>query len=144
MAFLAMAVIAVLGYRQIDLSLKVLGVLVACEFLIVLLFDIMVLVKGGAGASGQALSGSSFTWDAFTTGEPAIGLLFAAASFVGFEATTIYSEEAKEPKRTVPRATYIAVLTIGVFFLITSWLMVNAYGDDATLQAVPGQRRPRR
>lgn len=135
MAFLAMAVIAVLGYRQIDLSLKVLGVLVACEFLIVLLFDIMVLVKGGAGASGQALSGSSFTWDAFTTGEPAIGLLFAAASFVGFEATTIYSEEAKEPKRTVPRATYIAVLTIGVFFLITSWLMVNAYGDDATLQA---------
>ena len=53
----------------------------------------------------------------------------------GFEATTIYSEEAKEPKRTVPRATYIAVLTIGVFFLITSWLMVNAYGDDATWQA---------
>ena len=71
---------------------------------------------------------SSFSWDTFKSGSPAIGLLFAAASFVGFEATTIYSEEAKRPERTIPRATYAAVLTIGVFFLITSWLMVNAYG----------------
>ena len=71
--------------------------------------------------------------DSLTFGAPALGLLFAAASFVGFEATTIYSEEAKEPSRTVPRATYIAVLTIGLFFMVTSWLMVNSYGDDATL-----------
>lgn len=91
MAYVAMAIIAVLGYRQIDLSLWVLGFLVSVEFLIVIAFDVMVLVKGGAWASGQALNASPFTWDAFTTGVPAIGLLFAAASFVGFEATTIYS-----------------------------------------------------
>jgi amino acid transporter len=132
MAFLGLAVVAVLGYRQVDLSLKVLAVLVAGEFLIVLLFDLLVLVKGGAGGGG-ALTASSFTWASLTSGAPAIGLLFAAASFVGFEATTIYSEEAREPQRTVPRATYIAVLTIGLFFMVTSWLMVNAYGDDATL-----------
>lgn len=135
LSFIAMAAVAVLGYRQIDLSLKVLGVLVAGEFLIVLLFDVMVLVKGGAGATGQALSMSSYTWAAFTSGAPGIGLLFAAASFVGFEAATIYSEEAREPHRTVPRATYIAVLAIGLFFMVTSWLMVNAYGDDAGLVA---------
>ena len=134
MALAAWAIISVLGYRQIDLSLKVLGILVACEFVIVLIFDLMVLIKGGAGATGQSLSMSSFSWDTFKSGSPAIGLLFAAASFVGFEATTIYSEEAKRPERTIPRATYAAVLTIGVFFLITSWLMVNAYGDNATLQ----------
>lgn len=138
MAYIAMAIIAVLGYRQIDLSLKILGILVACEFLIVILFDLMVLFKGGAGATGQSLSVSSFSWDAFNTGAPAIGLLFAAASFVGFEATTIYSEEAKEPERTIPRSTYVAVLTIGIFFMITSWLMVNAFGDDAGLQAFLG------
>lgn len=134
MALIAWAIIALLGYRQIDLSLKVLGILVACEFLIVLLFDLMVLFKGGSGATGQGLSMSSFTLSEFKQGSPGIGLLFAAASFVGFEATTIYSEEAKTPQRTIPRATYAAVLTIGVFFLITSWLMVNAYGDNSTLQ----------
>ena len=38
------AVIAVLGYRQVDLSLKVLGVLVAAEFLIVLLLDLAIVI----------------------------------------------------------------------------------------------------
>ncbi|MFZ2501194.1 MAG: APC family permease [Nocardioides sp.] len=133
MALFAWALIAVLGYRQIDLSLKVLGVLVACEFLIVAAFDLMVLFKGGAGGTA-GLSMSPFSLDSFFTGSPAQGLLFAAASFIGFEATTIYSEEAREPARTIPRATYLAVLTIGIFFMITCWLMVNAYGDNATLQ----------
>ncbi|HQR26088.1 MAG TPA: APC family permease [Nocardioides sp.] len=136
LAFIALAIIAVLGYRQIDLSLRVLGILVACEFAIVALFDLMVLVKGGGlgGPNGeQTLSFSAFSWSEFWSGSPAIGLLFAAASFVGFEATTIYSEEAKTPERTVPRATYLAVLTIGIFFMITSWLMVNAYSDNPTL-----------
>ena len=34
-AFVAMAIIAVLGYRQVDLSVKVLSILVSLEFLIV-------------------------------------------------------------------------------------------------------------
>lgn len=42
-----------------------------------------------------------------------IALLFCFASFVGFEATAIYSEEAKDPKRTVPSATFQAVIVIG-------------------------------
>lgn len=134
MALGAWALIAVLGYRQIDLSLKVLGVLVACEFLMVAAFDVMVLIKGGSGGTG-GLSLSPFSLHSFAVGSPALGLLFAAASFIGFEATTIYSEEAKQPERTIPRATYLAVLTIGIFFMLTSWLMVNAYGDNSTLQA---------
>jgi amino acid transporter len=138
LAFAAMAVIAVLGYRQVDLSLKILAVLVAGEFLIVMLFDLLVLVKGGGGGDA-GLNVDSFTWDSFSSGTPAIGLLFAAASFVGFEATTIYSEEARDPKRTVPRATYIAVLTIGIFFMVTSWLMVNAYGGDDLVAFIGGE-----
>ncbi len=137
MSLVGWALVAILGYRQVDLSLKVLAVLVACEFLIVILFDIMVIAKGGSlgggAAAGTALGASSFTWSAFKSGAPAIGLLFCAASFVGFEATTIYSEEAKDPERTVPKATYIAVLTIGIFFMITSWLMVEAFGNNAGL-----------
>lgn len=133
MAYIGWATIAFFGYRQIDLSLKVLGLLVALEFLIVLIFDVMVLARGGAAATGASLNVDSFSLEWITSGAPALGLLFAAASFVGFEATTIYSEEAKEPRKTVPRATYIAVLTIGLFFMFTSWLMVNAYGDNATM-----------
>jgi amino acid transporter len=123
----ALALIAVCGYRQVDLSVKVLSVLVSLEFLIVLILDIAIIVKGGAGGGGP-ITATPFTWSAFTSGSVAIALLFNFASFIGFEATTIYSEEAKNPSRTVPRATYLAVLTIGIFYCITTWLMVEAQG----------------
>lgn len=47
-SFLAIALVAVLGYRQVDLSAKVLVVLVALEYLIVLLVDFGILGQGGA------------------------------------------------------------------------------------------------
>jgi amino acid transporter len=66
--------------------------------------------------------------------------LFCFAAFIGFEATTIYSEEAKNPSVTVPRATYFSVILIGAFYILTSWLMVMGVGIDnlmPTLQGLP-------
>ena len=39
-------------------------------------------------------------------------MLFCLGSFIGFEATTIYAEEARDPDQTIPRATYLSVLMI--------------------------------
>ena len=137
---LALAVIAFLGYRQVDLSVKVLAVLVSLEFLIVVALDLAILIKGGSGG-GTSINLTPFSWSSFTTGSLAIGLLFNFASFIGFEATTIYGEEARDPRRTVPRATYLAVIAIGVFYTITTWLMVNGQGA-AGLQAAIGGLKP--
>ncbi len=140
-ALIGLAIIAVLGYRQVDLSVKVLSVLVACEFLVVIIVDIAVGVKGGHGGT-TGLSLDSFSWGSLTSGSLAIALLFNSASFIGFEATTIYSEEAKDPKRTVPRATYLAVSVIGIFYTITTWLMVNAQGSDQLVKHLGGLSDP--
>jgi len=134
---IAGVIIGFLGYRQVDLSVKVLGVLVAAEFLIVVVLDLAVIIKGGQGG-GAGLSMSSFSMDSLMSGSLAIALLFNSASFIGFEATTIYSEEARDPKRTVPRATYAAVLTIGLFYTVTTWLMVNAQGADGLVDHIGG------
>jgi amino acid transporter len=61
---------------------------------------------------------------------------------MGFEATTIYSEEAKDPQRTVPRATYLSVLLIGVFYTISTWCMVLATGADNLLPTLQGLQDP--
>jgi amino acid transporter len=66
--------------------------------------------------------------------------MFAIGSFVGFEATAIYGEEARDPRRTVPVATYVAVATIGVLYAVASWAVVLAFGSDevqAAAQADP-------
>lgn len=124
--FIGIALVGVLGYRRVDLSARILTVLVILEYLVVLVLDLAILFTGG----DSGLSAAPFTPSAIMSGSPAIGLLFCFAAFIGFEATTIYSEEAKEPHRTVPRATYISVLLIGVFYMFTSWLMVSGAGVD--------------
>src|SRR5215469_8519875 len=54
-ALLAVVSVAVLGYRQVDLSAKILGVLVVGEYLAVLILDAAILRRGGAnGKIGRA------------------------------------------------------------------------------------------
>lgn len=136
--YVGIAIVAVLGYRRVDLSAKVLTVLVVLEYLVVLVIDAAILLKGG----DSGLSAAPFTPSAFMSGAPAIGILFCFAAFIGFEATTIYSEEAREPHRTVPRATYISVVIIGLFYMLTSWLMVIGAGVDKLVPELQGLQDP--
>jgi amino acid transporter len=131
-SYIAIALVAILGYRQVDLSAKVLMALVLAEFAIVLALDAAILFTGG----DSGLNLQPFAWSQITSGTPSIGILFCFAAFIGFEATTIYSEEAKNPVVTVPRATYISVLLIGVFYILTSWLMVMGVGVDKLMPAL--------
>jgi amino acid transporter len=137
-ALLGMALVGIFGYLKIDLSAIVLAVLVCIEYVIVLILDFAIISAGGD--SGNTMV--SFTSDAFFQGSPVIGLLLCFAAFMGFEATTIYSEEAKEPGRTVPRATYLSVLIIGVFYAVTTWCMVNGEGADKVLPTLQGLQDP--
>ncbi|MFC9436392.1 APC family permease [Nocardia sp. NPDC057030] len=125
-AFALMAVVAVLGYRNIELGAKVLGALLVVEIGIIVALSAAVLIRGGA----HGIDAVSFTPAAFFDGSPGVALMFAIASFIGFEATAIYAEETRDPRRTIPRATYLAVLTIGLLYAVASWAVVLAFGSD--------------
>ena len=58
-SLIAILLVGILGYRQVDLSAKVLIVLVALEYLIVLIVDFAIL--GAGGAEGRALPSTSST-----------------------------------------------------------------------------------
>jgi amino acid transporter len=126
------AAVGVLGYRHIDVSSKILGVLLLGEIGIVLLLVLVVLVTGGA----DGLSFTSFAPAQVTSGSPAIGLMFAIAAFIGFEATAIFRDEARDPERTIPRATYAAVIGVGLFYTVASWGLIMAWGPDKIMAAV--------
>lgn len=123
-ALLTLGVVAVLGYRHIELSAKVLGVALALEIGIMLLLDVVIV--GDGGASGVNLE--SFTPDAVTSGSLGVPVLFALTGFIGFEATAIFRDEARDPERTIPRATYLAVIIIGGFYALSCWALVIAAG----------------
>ncbi|OMB77144.1 APC family permease [Mycolicibacterium conceptionense] len=120
-----MATVATLGYRHIELSGKVLGVLLVCEVGIVLVINLAVIGRGGA----EGLSTAVLHPGNFFSGAPGIALIFALAGYIGFEATAVFRDEARDPARTIPRATYVALLLIGGFYALSSWATVSAWGD---------------
>jgi amino acid transporter len=129
-ALVMMAVVATLGYRHIEVSGKVLGVLLLCEVGIVMVINVAVIGQGGddAGLSTAALHPGNFF-----SGAPGIALIFALAGYIGFEATAVFRDEARDPARTIPRATYVALLLIGGFYALSSWTMVSAWGDEGAV-----------
>src|SRR5262249_42195202 len=100
-SFGTIALAGLLGYRDVHLSARVLGVLLIAEILIVLIMDFGIVFTGGE----SGLSLAAFEPSKVFAGAAGLVILFAFASFVGFEGTTIYGEEAKDRLRTVPRAT---------------------------------------
>jgi amino acid transporter len=137
-SLIAIAIVGFLGYRQVDLSAKVLMVLVLLEYLIVLIVDAAILMKGG----DHGLSFPIFDVNQLFSGSLPVAILFVMGCFIGIEATTIYAEEARDPKTTIPRATYLSILTIGLFFLVTSWLMIVATGADKVIPALGAMKDP--
>lgn len=131
-ALVVAAAVGVLGYRHIDLSSKVLGVLLVGEVGIVAALVVRVVTTGGA----DGLSATPFEPSTATSGSPAIGLMFAIAAFIGFEATAIFRDEARDPARTIPRATYAAVIGICVFYAVSAWALVMAWGPSHVVDVV--------
>lgn len=107
--------------QGISFSAKVLGVSLILEILILLIFDFAVLFHTG-------LSFEVIDLRLVFGGSMGLGLLFAANAFVGVEATGLFSEEARDPRKTIPRATYIAIGFIGLFSAFTTWAIVSATG----------------
>ncbi len=134
-SLLAIIVVGLLGYRRVDLSAKILMWLVLLEYAVVLIVDAAVLFKGG----DSGLSIPLFSVSNLMSGTPAVALVFVVGCFIGIEASTIYAEEARNPETTVPRATYLSVITIGLFFLVTSWLMLAASGTEKLIPTLSAQ-----
>ncbi|XRQ10542.1 APC family permease [Actinomadura welshii] len=137
-ALIAWALVLALSALSVDVGAKVLGVLMILEVLSLAVVAVAVLFSGG-GPDGMAL-GSSFSpgnvFEGGFAGSAGIALTFAFASYIGFEATAIYGEETRDPKRSVPIATYIAVSLIAVLFAFTSWAVVSGLGSDAVRDRV--------
>ena len=131
-AVVALAGMFAISYFRVTVTARILGVLLILEVLVVLI--VTVATVGSGGAEGQMLS-------AFSPGEwnasPAVGIGFFLAfwSWIGFETTAIYGEETTDPKRSVPRATYIAVLTLGIFYTFVSYAGTVGFGSDTPAQA---------
>jgi amino acid transporter len=136
-SILAWATVTWLSMRSVDVGAHVLGVLLGLELLSLIITTVAILVQGGPeGWNFAASFNPSNILAGGLSGSAGIALAFSFACFVGFEATAIYGEESIDPKRTVPRATYVAVLFITVLFASTTFAVVTGLGSGQVVDRV--------
>src|SRR5215207_1647239 len=58
------------------------------------------------------------------------GMVFSILAFIGFEAAAPLGEEARNPRRTIPRVVLASALVIGLFYLVCSYASVMGWGFD--------------
>jgi amino acid transporter len=124
-ALVAWALVAVLGVRDVAVNGKVLATLLIAEIVLVVVFSVADMLTPDFAASSAPLNPGSLVG----AGAGAL-LVMAVTGFVGFEQSVVFSEESRDPRRTVPRATYIAVALIAVLYAFSAWAMISAAGDQ--------------
>jgi amino acid transporter len=148
-ALFAALLISVLCYLHVELSVKVLGVALVGEIIILTIFDVLVFGQGGSNANGiqfESLNMAKLTDPTGIPGSAAlaagVGLFLAFWSWVGFEAIPNYAEESKNPAKIVPRATLISVVALGIGYVITSLAFVSAFPENQLIKIAGNADNP--
>jgi amino acid transporter len=66
------------------------------------------------------------------------GMVFAILAFIGFEAAAPLGEEARHPRRTIPRAVIGSAVVIGLFYILCSYAWVFGAGFDNFVKQATG------
>ncbi|MGY1601534.1 APC family permease [Geodermatophilus sp. SYSU D00815] len=124
-----LALTVVPAKRGTSVLLSVEGATVA----LILVISAIVLVRL---VSGNAPGGQGFTLSVFTVPEGTdasalfLGVVFGFLSFAGFEAAATLGEEARDPRRDIPRAILWTAIFGGVYFTVVTAIEVMGFGAD--------------
>ena len=125
MTVLLAGVVHICGRRAVTFSGNVLACCLLGEVSILLALGVAILVHHAgpwfAIASPATVFGPGF----------GIAIVFVVVSFIGFEATVIFGEEARHPARDIPRATYVSVILIALFYSFSTWTITLYHGPSA-------------
>jgi amino acid transporter len=122
-----LTVIPVRGGTRVLLSVE--GITVA----LILAVSVAVLVRLLAGTAPE---GQSATWSVFTVAPGTdvsavfLGAVFGFLSFAGFEASATLGEEARRPRRDIPRAILGTAIFGGCYFVFVTAVEVMGFGAD--------------
>jgi amino acid transporter len=130
---LALAGVLALTIEPVRRGTRVLLTVEAVTVLLILAITAVVLVRLLAGT---APGGRTFTLDVFTvapgTGMSTLflGVVFGFLSFAGFEAAATLGEEARDPRRDIPRAILGTAVFGGVYFVVVTAVEMMGFGTD--------------
>jgi amino acid transporter len=130
----ALALTIVPARRGTSVLLTVEGVTVA----LILVISAIVLVRllSGNVPADAPSPGAGFTLDVFTVAPGTdlsavfLGVVFGFLSFAGFEAAATLGEEARNPRKDIPRAILGTAVFGGIYFVVVTAIEMMGFGTD--------------
>jgi len=121
----AMCLVSMTNTSRVNMALVVFEVVLIGVFLILAAKALM----DGMG-NGTILSFEPAWHEGVNLGHVITGATIVAFSFIGFDAITMYTEEAKDAS-TVPRAILLALLIGGTIFFVAAWFTQSLFPDTS-------------
>lgn len=111
------------GTSNVNMLLLIFSIVVMAIFV----FMVIVQLAGGAGENG-VVTVKPFFHNGVELGAVLAGATIVCFSFIGFDAVTMYAEEAKTPK-IMPKAILLTVVIGGAIFLIAGYFTQQRFPD---------------
>lgn len=126
--FMLIALVGVFALNALGIKLinRVNVVIIGISIVMVVMFVVLSLQSMNS-AEGAASAIEPFMGE---LGPVFAGAGILALSFLGFDAISTLSEEAKNARRDIPRAIVLATVFGGLIFIIVSWAGAMAYSPD--------------
>jgi putrescine importer len=130
----AVLLVTVLNFIGINLVTNINLALVGAQIVFIVIFVISSIGYISGNPKTVGLFDPFFGKGADLSHLAAGGAILALA-FLGFDAVSTLSEEAREPKKTIPRAILLTTLAGGVLFTVCAWIAGLVFPDFAHLSA---------
>jgi amino acid transporter len=117
---------AVVNLLGIQLTARINRYLLVLELVTLALFVVVgfLALRGGAGAGGLTLK-PIYNPGAFSMATIAGATSIAVLSFLGFDGISTLAEESKGDTNAIGRATLLALLLVGVLFILQTWVATD-------------------
>jgi amino acid transporter len=125
-----------LVYRGVRISTEAGVILGGFEIVVFLALAITLIIAAGSNNTLSVFSPN--TGNSNGLGSVFAGMVYTVLAFIGFEAAAPLGEEAKDPRRTIPRAVVWSCVLIGLFYILCYYGAIVYFGPNLAADAKNG------
>jgi amino acid transporter len=146
-ALVSAALVAVIAAGDIRIATRSLLTMEGISVTLIVILVVVIFVKliaGSGPADHSASLGDAFSLPGGTSLDAiATASVFGFLSFAGFEGAASLGEETAEPRRNIPRAVFLAPLSMGIFYFFCILAQTLGFGtDEAGVMAFANSSSP--